>query len=482
MLPLANTRRIWMVAILPIIDFFSVLLGAGLVYLVRYRWFLDSDIFRSTDRLARNDYIFSSMIFSAVVVLVFAFLGLYEVRKRLSIWNTALRIVAGIFFVLVFIIAVYFFDEFNRTLLPPGVNISRFILATGGFFILYTVLFTRFLLWGVLQILYVFNIGKTNVLLAANEESDLEKWLQQRRDVNSVYLIRDLNEESKEEIQELITKRMISEIYLFSNQNQIESFIAVMAERYKIPFMFRPVGFGQYSAFDLKPLVVGGHTMIEVQNTLLDGWWVVFKRLFDFAFALTFLTVFSWLYLLIAIAIKLDSKGSVFYLNERTGPDGKTFNLWKFRRFKTEFNTTSDNKEAIEFEQNLIRSKNLKKDEGPLYKIKDDPRMTRVGKFLERTSLDELPQFINVLLGSMSVVGPRPHQPREVAKYKSHHYKVLNIKPGITGMAQINGRSDLSFEKEVFFDTYYIEHWSFWLDIYIILSTPFILIFKKHEA
>lgn len=482
MLPLANTRRIWMMAFMPIIDFFSVLVGAGLVYLVRYRWFLDSDLFRNTDRLGRNDYIVSSMVFSAAVVIVFAFLGLYQVNRRLSIWNIAARIVTGIFFVLVCIIAVYFFDEFNRTLLPSGVNISRFILATGGFFILYTVLFTRFLLWLGLQILYFFNIGKLSVLLVASQKTELEKWLHGRRDIKNVYTVRELNEESKNEVEDLIRRRMIAEIYLFSNENPIEPFIAVLAERYKIPFVFRPVGFGQYSAFDLKPRVIGKHAMLEVKNTLLDGWWVVLKRLFDLVFSGVFMLVFSWLYALIAIAIKLDSKGSVFYLNERIGPDGKTFKLWKFRRFKTEFNTTDSNKDALKYEQDLIKSNNLKGDNGPLYKIKDDPRMTRVGKFLERTSLDELPQFINVLLGSMSVVGPRPHQPREVAKYKSHHYKVLNIKPGITGMAQINGRSDLSFEKEVFFDTYYIEHWSFWLDLYIIMSTPLVLIFKRHEA
>jgi lipopolysaccharide/colanic/teichoic acid biosynthesis glycosyltransferase len=105
-----------------------------------------------------------------------------------------------------------------------------------------------------------------------------------------------------------------------------------------------------------------------------------------------------------------------------------------------------------------------------------------VGKFIEKYSLDELPQFINVLLGNMSVVGPRPHQPREVAKYANHHFKVLNIKPGITGLAQINGRSDLSFEDEVSYDTFYVEHWSFWLDLWIVCCTPFVILFKSHKA
>ncbi|NJL97059.1 sugar transferase [Candidatus Gracilibacteria bacterium] len=117
-----------------------------------------------------------------------------------------------------------------------------------------------------------------------------------------------------------------------------------------------------------------------------------------------------------------------------------------------------------------------------MYKLADDPRMTRVGKFLEKTSLDELPQFFNVMKGDMSIVGPRPHQPREVKKYRDEHFKVLNIKPGITGMAQVNGRSDLTFEKEVFYDKYYVEHWSFWLDLWIIVKTPFVILFKRQKS
>ena len=100
---------------------------------------------------------------------------------------------------------------------------------------------------------------------------------------------------------------------------------------------------------------------------------------------------------------------------------------------------------------------------------------------MEKTSLDELPQFFNVLLGNMSLVGPRPHQPREVAQYQKHHQRVLDIKPGITGLAQISGRSDLSFDQEVELDTYYIENWSLLLDLRILLKTPFVVLFRKHR-
>ena len=469
-------------AILPLLDFGAVLLGAALVYLVRYRWFSRYSVFSDVIRLGRGDYIIASVVFALVVVLTFAFLGLYPVRTRLSLWQTLTKITSGIFFVLLIVIAFLFFDEFNRSFLPDGVNVSRFILATGGFFTLYTVLASRFFLWLGWQLLYLMGIGKVRVLLVAREPTKLESWLNARNDVSEVLVVRSLNRTTHAEITRLLEERSVAEVYLYSNQSKYESEIALLTERYKIPFVFRPVGFGQYSAFDLKPLVIGGHTLIEVQHTALNGWWVVLKRLFDILFASLFLLCFSWLYLLLIIAIKLDSPGSAFYVNERVGPDGNPFRLYKFRRFKPEFCTDNKNPEALRIEAELIKAQNLKEGDGPLYKIKDDPRMTRVGRFLEKTSLDELPQFINVLLGSMSVVGPRPHQPREVAKYQSHHYKVLNIKPGITGLAQINGRSDLSFEQEVFFDTYYVEHWNPFWDLFIIARTPFVLLFKRHAA
>lgn len=115
----------------------------------------------------------------------------------------------------------------------------------------------------------------------------------------------------------------------------------------------------------------------------------------------------------------------------------------------------------------------MKKNErkGPLFKIKDDPRVTKLGRFLRKTSIDELPQLFNVLFGTLSIVGPRPHLPEEVNKYKSYHHKVFTIKPGITGLAQISGRSNLDFEDEVKLDFYYIENWSMFLDLKIILKS-----------
>ena len=117
----------------------------------------------------------------------------------------------------------------------------------------------------------------------------------------------------------------------------------------------------------------------------------------------------------------------------------------------------------------------------PMLKFKNDPRLTRVGHFIRQYSIDELPEFFNVFIGRMSLVGPRPHEPEEVATYQKHHKKVLTLKPGVTGLPQISGRSDLNFEEEVRLDTYYIENWSLKLDLYILFRTPLVLL-KRRQA
>jgi lipopolysaccharide/colanic/teichoic acid biosynthesis glycosyltransferase len=127
-----------------------------------------------------------------------------------------------------------------------------------------------------------------------------------------------------------------------------------------------------------------------------------------------------------------------------------------------------------------LANSNMRTD-GPLVKIKDDPRITRIGKFIRKFSIDELPQLWNVVVGNLSLVGPRPHLPEEVAKYEKHHKFVLTIKPGLSGLAQISGRSELSFEDEIKLDKYYIENWSMWLDIKIILKTFLVVLMGYKE-
>ncbi len=220
----------------------------------------------------------------------------------------------------------------------------------------------------------------------------------------------------------------------------------------------------QFDAFE-------GIPIIEFKGTPLDSWGSVIKRVVDIIGSGLCVIILSPLILLISLIIKLTSKGPVIYRNIRVGNNGD-FATLKFRTMFIEYCTGSQygGSRAEEYENKLIAKNNIKSGSA-VYKIADDPRVTKIGGFLRRYSLDELPQFFNVLIGNMSLVGPRPHQPREVEKYTREQRKLLLIKPGITGLAQISGRSDLSFDEEANLDIFYLENWSVWLDFYIILKT-----------
>ena len=177
------------------------------------------------------------------------------------------------------------------------------------------------------------------------------------------------------------------------------------------------------------------------------------------------------IFILLAIAIKLDSKGPILVKLPRMGRGGKIFEMYKFRSMVAS---------AREEKKDLL-AYNERKD-GPLFKMTNDPRITRVGKFIRHWSLDEFGQLINVLKGEMSLVGPRAHEQEEVAQYRIHHKKLLYIRPGIVCLAAISGRSGLTFEEEAHLDTYYVENWSFGLDINILLKTPFVVLSRKNAV
>jgi exopolysaccharide biosynthesis polyprenyl glycosylphosphotransferase len=194
------------------------------------------------------------------------------------------------------------------------------------------------------------------------------------------------------------------------------------------------------------------------------------KRAFDIFVAALALVVLSPLWVLMAVLIKLDSKGPVLYRQERVGMDGRIFLFLKFRTMRT----GADDREHREYQRRYIAGHpetNLGDDLRPVYKLHDDPRVTRTGRWLRRTSLDELPQLLNVLRGDMSLVGPRPPIPYEVEAYALWHRKRLDMKPGMTGLWQVSGRNRLSFDEMVRLDLFYIENWSLWLDLKIMLRT-----------
>lgn len=196
----------------------------------------------------------------------------------------------------------------------------------------------------------------------------------------------------------------------------------------------------------------------------------IVKRAIDVLGSLLALIVLSPVFFAIALLVKLTSKGPVLFRQERLGQFGKTFNCLKFRSMYA----NNDPKIHEAFMKQMISGNARKNGEGePVYKMKDDPRITSIGKFIRRTSLDELPQFINVLKSEMSLVGPRPPLAYEYREYDAwHRRRVLEIKPGITGLWQVHGRSRVSFDEMVRLDLQYARRWSLGLDLQILLKTP----------
>lgn len=204
---------------------------------------------------------------------------------------------------------------------------------------------------------------------------------------------------------------------------------------------------------------VAGLPLIHVTTPTLEAGQRVAKRLFDIALAGIMLIAAAPLMLLIAIVVKIDSRGPILFIQERTGIGGESFRMFKFRSM------------VVDAETKLSSIAHKNEGHGVLFKLKNDPRVTRVGRVLRKFSLDELPQLFNVFAGSMSLVGPRPPLPIEVAAYEHDVRRRLLVKPGLTGLWQVSGRSDLSWQDSVRLDLYYVENWSLTGDLVILLRT-----------
>jgi exopolysaccharide biosynthesis polyprenyl glycosylphosphotransferase len=208
----------------------------------------------------------------------------------------------------------------------------------------------------------------------------------------------------------------------------------------------------------------GGIPMLTPQERMISPFNRAIKRAFDLLFGAIFLLLSLPIIGLAAICIRLESPGSAIFSQMRAGQNGKPFKVYKLR---------SMHKDAEQERENLVE---MNEADGPMFKIKHDPRQTRVGRVIRKLSIDELPQFWNVIIGSMSVVGPRPALMSEVAQYYDWHRERLRMKPGVTGLWQISGRSELMFDEMCLLDVYYIENWSIGLDFKIMLKTvPYLL-------
>lgn len=452
-------------------DLFAIFLAFTTAYLLR----ANVEIPPVTFLWPMADYLEFILITLPVWILVFAWSGLYDVAHLRLGGGELKRIFVAVSAGMALVVLGIFFTRttfFSRLIILYAYILTFIFVRVGRVLLRY--LQRYFLRYGA---------GVYRLMVVGSGELTEHVIREIQRDVNLGYrLVHVAGKKDIPRLSKLIQSHNIDEILLTDtslNREQLARLVDISEEERvtlkQVPNLY------EVKAANVNVGTLVGIPIVEFRKTPLDGWGRITKRLFDVVLASIALMVLSPLFLAIALAIKLDSRGPVIYKNRRVGPDGP-FPTYKFRSMYVEYSTGEEygGRAAEEFENSLIRKKSGRK--GPIFKIVDDPRRTKVGRFLERTSLDELPQFFNVLQGTMSIVGPRPHMPKEVVRYERSYKKLLHVKPGITGLAQISGRSDLSTEEEVRLDTFYVENWSPIMDLMILLKTPWAMIRRRRTA
>ncbi|MFA4930781.1 MAG: sugar transferase [Patescibacteria group bacterium] len=462
------------------VDVVMILAGFVVAYQVRIYGF---DFVPVQWVLPLADYFKYILLFIPLWVGVFALMGLYAFRGIASFIREASKVIIAASAMISLMIMIIFFnrDQF----------FSRLIIIYAWLFVIFFLIAGRFLLRTLQRFLYRYGVGVRRVVMVGVNEIALEliDYLDQNRKLGWE-LVGVIDEEKQkgekvagyrvlgnlERLGKINKRYGLDEVWIAKARNNEEQMLEIIQFCHDHDLTLRLVpSILEVVSANVETRTVAGIPLLALRETALEGWGRIMKRVFDIVFSVLVLLTLWPVYLLIAIAVKLDSPGPVFYTSTRVGRKGKNFTIYKFRSMRSDL-SVGDGFGGREAERLLAELKQNNEAEGPMFKLKDDPRITRVGKFIRMTRLDELAQIINVIKGEMSWIGPRPPLPEEVMQYKSHQLKRLAIKSGITGPWQVTGRHDLTFDEIVKLDTYYIEHWSLSLDFQIFFKTIWLML------
>ncbi|MCB0209430.1 MAG: undecaprenyl-phosphate glucose phosphotransferase [Anaerolineae bacterium] len=438
-----------------------------LAYWVRY----DLQLFRAVDpafNVSYQVYLPFVALFTLLLILVYKQQGSYKQRRQLSwidefyaiVHGTATGIVITIVFIFLYRSGFY----------------SRLIFVYAGIFSIVFLGISRMVKVATIKSMRRRGIGTKRVLIAgageiartvmrvvvANPECgfNIIGFVDDNPDRGETDIGRFQALGKTSNLPDILATKKIDEVIITLPWQYHRKIIQIMAvcERMNVSTRIVPDMF-QIRLSHMHVEEIAGVPMIGVKETGISGLNQLIKRTIDVAVSVLILVLLSPLAGLLALIIKLESPGPVLFMQKRVGKDGRLFTLYKFRSMVDGADTQKEN---------LL---NLNEADGPLFKIKDDPRMTRLGRLMRRLSIDELPQLYNVLAGDMSLVGPRPPIPSEVAQYQEWHKRRLEVAPGLTGLSQVSGRSELTFDETALLDIYYIENWSPSLDTKILLQT-----------
>lgn len=427
-------------------------------------------------QLSMREFLLAGLPALAILLGIFALLGLYSIQGPRKLSKEILRVLLGISAGLFVLVILFFFD--------PGLFPSRFIvLASWGLGVV-LVSFGRAILKYLQYWTFKNQKGLHRIVIVNGAGKDAGQLEHIYKNQSSGFqVVRELHftPQLTEELEKLFRESSFDEVIQANTSLKDEDNLQILewCRSHGLSFSFVP------TLFQVRQSVVeistsGGVPLISIKNTPLDGWGKVAKRVMDIVVSGLAMLVLSPVYLIIYIAVKLDSPGPAIYPALRAG---KSHNFWfyKFRSMYTHLSPGLGGEMAEKFRENLWQQNDRGGKDAPFLKVKQDPRVTKVGRIIRKTKLDEIPQFWNVLKGDMSLIGPRAHVLDEVDRYKDKHPRVFSIKPGIFGVAQIEQMNwpDLPFEEEMRLSIYYIENWSLWMDVKLLVKSAYLIFFGK---
>ncbi|HEV8601038.1 MAG TPA: sugar transferase [Patescibacteria group bacterium] len=438
--------------------------------------------------LTLASYLKILFLVSPLIIAIFALSGLYNLKGTRRITSELTKIALAISSGLLAVVVLFFF---NQTVFP-----SRLIILLSWALAIVFVSLGRIIL-RIIQIRSLKRgIGLHRLVIIDGGEAQRKDGIiaeLERRPELGYKIVKILkfehnpNQLFKDDINKLVLEleairkiEAVDEI-LQANPNlpaDLNARLVEFCRDYGILFNFVPNIF-ETARTNIAVETISGIPVIVLKGTPLEGWGKIIKRLLDITVAGVGLIFLSPIFGLVSLAIKLNSKGPVFFHQPRAAGLGE-FEFYKFRSMYYEMSegTVSGDKLREQLEKNNARV-------GPFVKIKNDPRVTPVGRFLRKTKIDELPSLWHILRGQMSLVGPRVHMVKEVDHFRNEYKKLFVLKPGATGLTQITQASEnpeISWEEEIRLDAFYIENWSIWLDLYIIFKTILILLGKKPKV
>ncbi|MCD4701770.1 MAG: sugar transferase [Candidatus Aegiribacteria sp.] len=410
-----------------------------------------ADLMGSDFRLSVYHYFLTGTVLGSVQVAFMAVFGVYRREFGLGMIEEVAGIIRGALMAVLFTLAMTFI---TRQLL-----FSRFVLV---FSFPASALLLSF--WHSQFRKLSNRTGSPSRILIlgiSDQARQLGGFMENRAQIKYIVVDYVDPDTPSKEISEIIRKKNIHELVVADHSIPPEKLSSVILTCEKLGIQYK-IAADVFAIVSLTARVahMGGTILIESVPAPLTGWGLVLKRTTDLLLASTFIVLLSPIFILTALVIVIDSGLPVFYRQTRLGRDNNPFKMLKFRSMRV----------GAHSEKSALSTMNESK--GPLFKIRNDPRVTCTGKFIRRWSIDELPQLFNVLSGKMSLVGPRPPLPEEVEEYSRKDFKRLRTIPGVTGVWQISGRSNLGFDEMVKLDLYYVDNWSIWMDLAILMLTP----------